>query len=145
MNKNRIYPHNFFQKIKDGRWIIYSILAFFLPVMVMLIICRTRGLYPFGENSWLVCDMDNQYVSYFSYFTAAVKEHGFFYTFSKTLGGDMFGFTAYYLMSPFNFLFLLCGIKEIPGLAAWISMAKLGLCGLSFYTLANYEGKNAAT
>ncbi len=144
MNKNRIYPHNFFQKIKDGRWIIYSILAFFLPVMVMLIICRTRGLYPFGENSWLVCDMDNQYVSYFSYFTAAVKEHGFFYTFSKTLGGDMLGFTAYYLMSPFNFLFLLCGIKEIPGLAAWISMAKLGLCGFSFYTMANYEGKKCS-
>ncbi len=141
MNKNSLFQSNFIKRIKDSKQAAYSLLAFLLPVLVMMLICRARGMYPFGNESWLICDMDNQYVSYFFYFTSAVKEHGFFYTFSKTLGGDMLGFTAYYLMSPFNFLFLLFGIKEIPGLVAWISMAKLGLCGLSFYTLANYEGK----
>lgn len=140
MNRKK-FLYTIYVKGKENRWIAYGILAFLLPVLVMLIICRTRGMYPFGEESWLICDMDNQYVSYFSYFTAAVKEHGFLYTFSKTLGGDMLGFTAYYLMSPFNLLFLLFGIKEIPKLVAWISMTKLGLCGLTFYTLANYEGK----
>ena len=121
--------------------IVGGALAFLIPVLVMLGICKVRGMYPLGEKSWLIYDMDNQYVSYFSYFRAAIKEHGFLYTFSKTLGGDMLGFSAYYLMSPFNFLFLLVSTREIPYMIAWISMIKLGLCGLSFYTLANYEQK----
>ena len=30
-----------------------------------------------------------------------------FYSFSKTLGGNMFGLVTYYLLSPFNLIFML--------------------------------------
>lgn len=115
---------------------LFVILAFLIPVFVMLGICLANGMYPFGQKSWLIYDMDNQYVSYFSYFKKAVKENGFLYTFSKTMGGDMLGFAAYYLMSPLNFLFLLVPTRGIPDMAAWVSLIKLGLCGLSFYVMS---------
>lgn len=128
------------EKIKKS-YTLFFLLSFFIPIFVMLIICKTNSMYPFGSKSWLICDMDNQYISYFSYFKTAVKENGFFYTFSKTMGGDMLGFSAYYLMSPLNFLFFLVPAKGIPDMAAWISLIKLGLCGLSFYTLSSYKGR----
>lgn len=119
--------------------ILFYFLAFLLPFFEMLRICKATGTYPFGSGSWLVCDMDNQYIAYFSYFKQAIKENGFFYTFSKTLGGDMLGFTAYYLMSPLNLLLLLVPTKGIHDMVAWISLIKIGLCGLTFYILADYR------
>ena len=118
---------------------VFYILAFLLPMLGMLGICKETGTYPFGEKSWLVCDMDNQYIAYFSCFKQAIEENGFFYTFSKTLGGDMFGFTAYYLMSPLNLLFLFVKTDGIHDMAAWIALIKIGLCGLSFFILVNYK------
>lgn len=120
---------------------IWYVLAFLIPFLAMLGICKETGTYPFGEQSWLVCDMDNQYISYFSYFRQALKENGFFYTFSKTLGGDMFGFTAYYLMSPWNMLLLLVQTHGLHDMVAWISLIKIGLCGLTFFILVNYNNE----
>ncbi|MBE5876737.1 MAG: hypothetical protein E7290_07595 [Lachnospiraceae bacterium] len=120
---------------------IFYIISFLLPFFAMLGICKETGTYPFGEQSWLVCDMDNQYISYFSYFRHALKENGFFYTFSKTLGGDMFGFTAYYLMSPWNMLLLLVQTHSLHDMVAWISLIKIGLCGLTFFILVNYNNE----
>ena len=137
MNKLRM-QNNGENRLTKGLHVLFFSLSFLIPVFVMLGICHANGMYPFGQKSWLIYDMDNQYVSYFSYFKRAVKENGFFYTFSKTMGGDMLGFAAYYLMSPFNFLFLLVPTKGIPDMAAWISLVKLGLCGLSFYALSCY-------
>ena len=138
ISMNKLYMQkNGKSRPAEGRRVLFFFLSFLIPVLVMLGICHANGMYPFGQKSWLVYDMDNQYVSYFSYFKSAVKENGFFYTFSKTMGGDMLGFAAYYLMSPFNFLFLMVPTKGIPDMAAWISLLKLGLCGLSFYTFSS--------
>lgn len=123
--------------------IFFYLLSFLIPIFAMLVICKKTDTYPIGNKSWLVCDMDNQYISYFSYFKHAVKENGFLYTFSKTMGGDMFGFTTYYLMSPLNFLLLLVNTNQIHDMVAWISIIKIALCGLNFFILANYDNEIA--
>lgn len=60
-------------------------------------------------------------------------DRGFFYSFSKTLGGDMAGLNAYYLMSPFNLLLLLFSTEQLPIAVEIITLLKIGLCGLAFY------------
>lgn len=81
--------------------------AFLLPAAVMLAVYALIGVAPFGEKSLLVTDMDGQYVSFFSYLKDMARNgNDFFYTFSKNLGGDMAGFVAYYLLSPFNLVLL---------------------------------------
>ena len=66
------------------------ICAFALPVAVMLLIYCMMGIAPFGKKSVLTIDLYNQYIHYFSYLKEIIKgNHGFFYSFSKTIGGDM--------------------------------------------------------
>ena len=40
--------------------------SFFIPVTVMLILFVIRGIYPFGDRSFLFGDMYHQYMPFFS-------------------------------------------------------------------------------
>jgi Predicted membrane protein len=69
------------------------------------LICVLTQVYPFGNKTLLISDLSNQYVDYFAYYkTIFIGKNDFLYTFSKNLGGDMVGFSAYYLLSPLNFI-----------------------------------------
>ena len=64
-------------------------------------------IYPFGEKTLVVWDANPQYVDFLVYLKKMLSgEVSLSYTFSKTLGGDLAGFTGYYLLSPFNLLVL---------------------------------------
>lgn len=114
--------------------------AFFLPVIVMGITYIQLGIYPFGDSSLLAIDMNNQYIHFFSYLREILKgNHSCFYSFSKTLGGDMIGLSAYYLMSPLNLILLFFSTENLPVAVMIITLIKTGLCGLTFY-LCIFEG-----
>jgi len=121
-------------KIKDNKLYFYF-LAFIIPVIIMTIIYAFRGIYPFGDNSLLTVDMAGQYVAFFN----ALKNifsgtANIFYSFSKTLGGNMFGLVAYYLLSPLNLLIAAFPKESILEVIFLITVLKIGLCGLSSYT-----------
>ena len=106
--------------------------AFALPFLIQTIIFAGNGIYPFGSRSILTFDMHNQYVSYYSYLREVLKgKHDLLYTFSKTMGGDMFAFTAYYLTSPLNFILLFFTTEQLPLAIGLITLVKVGLCGLT--------------
>ena len=48
------------------------VIAFFVPVVIMIIIFIQRGIFPFGEESFLRTDMYHQYAPFFSEFQEAV-------------------------------------------------------------------------
>lgn len=79
-------------------------------------------------------DITYQFIDYLAYYkTIFFGNNDLTYTFSKTLGGDMAGFSSYYLYSPFNLLLLLFPNKWLPvGLMIMIVL-KCGLCGVSFF------------
>ncbi len=83
-------------------------LSFWTPVLLMLGYFIYRGFYPFGSSSVLTVDLGQQYVDFFAYFrhTLLHSPSELFYSFSKALGGPMIGEAAYYLLSPFNLLFV---------------------------------------
>lgn len=113
-----------------GRGLLFTV-AFLLPVVLFMVLCAVNHRYPFGDVSYMGRDMVHQYIKYFSYLRSIAQgENDVFYTFSKTLGGDMTGLWAYYLLSPLNIVFFFIPKLSLPLAINLITAAKLGLCGL---------------
>lgn len=113
--------------------IVCYILAFFIPVFMMLVISLIYGFYPFGKTSVLVADMRYQFVDYFGYLKYIFfGNDNFAYNFSKTFGGDMLGFSSYYLNSPPNLLLLLFPNEYLPAGILLMATLLIGSCGLTF-------------
>lgn len=118
-------------KKREATLLLYLI-AFLLPVLMYLGMCLCIGRAPFGEFDRLMSDAPNQYLQFFSYLKSiASGENDLFYTFSKTLGGDMIGILSYYLLSPLNLPALLFPLSGQPLALSLIITIKLGLCGLT--------------
>ncbi|BED92694.1 MAG: YfhO family protein [Candidatus Paraimprobicoccus trichonymphae] len=120
-----------------NRKIIY-IISFFMPFFIMLISCILSKVFPFGNKTLLIIDANGQYIDYLAYFkTIFTDNNNFFYTFSKNLGGDMVGLSAYYLLSPLNFIVLFFSNEYLPVSFFIIILLKIGLCGLTFNYFLN--------
>lgn len=119
--------------------------AFLLPFFALGFAFLVVGLFPFGANSSLTLDLKSQYITFFAYFKDQVLfgNGNFFYTFSKALGGEMAGFAAYYLLSPFNFLLVFFPTHLLPLGASFVILLKVGFCGLSFSLLLWDENPSA--
>ena len=104
-----------------------------IPVAIMVLICILSGFYPFGDTSILMADMRYQFVDYFGYMKKIFFSNDtLFYSFSKTLGGDMAGLEAYYCNNPFLMLLLFIPNKMLPGGILVMMIIMLGFIGLSF-------------
>lgn len=108
-------------------------LSFWLPLLVMLGYFIYRGMAPFGTNSILTVDLGQQYIDQFAAFKHTLLSHpsSFFYSFSNALGGDMMSEWAYYLMSPFNLIYLVVPILHLPAAILIVTVLKFGAAGLS--------------
>ncbi len=127
---------------KNEKKILIYILSFLIPVIMMLIAAVCLQLFPFGENTLLVSDINNQFVSFYSYFKSIItSDNNFIYTFSKNLGGDMVGFSGYYLQNPFLFLLLLFPDAYLPAGILLIIILQTGFCGLTFQLYLNNTNK----
>lgn len=110
------------------------LLAFIIPMLIMVLLYMIVGIYPFGSKTVLTVDLQNQYVEFFSAFKDIVQNGGnIFYSFSKTLGGNMYGLICYYLLSPFNIILLLFSKANIIDAVFLINVLKIGFCGLTSF------------
>ncbi len=106
--------------------------AFLIPVLVMIIIFIQRGIFPFGEESFLRTDMYHQYAPFFSEFQYKLKNGGsLLYSWDVGLGVNFAALYAYYLASPFNWLLILCPKSLIIEFMTYLIVIKIGLAGLS--------------
>ncbi len=111
---------------------VVAIIAFSLPILILLLVDTLIGVYPFGQKTFLIMDMEQQYSAYLGYLkTIFTGKNDLFYTFSKNLGGDMLSLFAYYLANPINFLVCLFSVEDFPKAAALIILLRFGLCGLT--------------
>ena len=99
-------------KNKGGRLLA----AFALPVLLCLMILALFGQYPFGNHTLLIWDMNWQYSSFLVHLHDILHgEASAWYTFSRAIGGDMYGVGAYYLFSPYNLLFYFFDEQNLYG------------------------------
>ena len=108
-------------------------IAFFVPIIVMLVIFMQRGIFPFGQESFLRTDMYHQYAPFFSEFQYKLRNGGsLLYSWDIGLGVNFAALYAYYLASPMNWLVVLCPKNLIIEFMTYMIVLKIGLSGLTF-------------
>lgn len=111
--------------IKDNMAIL---LAFIIPVVIMIGVYIIREIYPFGDQMYLRSDMYHQYAPFYEELYSKLTSGGSL-TYSWNIGGGI-NFTAlyaYYLASPINLLLGLAPEGHIIEIMSAIIIAKIGL------------------
>lgn len=137
-DKPRMKEHHFgYFKPRDS-----YMAAFFVPVVIMVIIFIQRGIFPFGEQSFLRTDMYHQYAPFFSEFKHKLSEGGsLLYSWDIGLGVNFAALYAYYLASPLNWLIMLCPKAFIIEFMTCSIVVKIGLSGLAFTWYLRKHGR----
>ena len=114
----------------DKRWYFA---AFFLPAAILFAAYAVFKVYPFGDNSALVLDLNGQYVYYYEAYRDAFWGDGsFIYDWSRNLSGEMFGIFAYYLASPFMLIIYILPRTMMPVSIMIMQLAKVGTASVTF-------------
>ena len=107
--------------------------AFFVPVLVLVVIFAQRGIFPFGEECFLRTDMYHQYAPFFSEFQYKLTHGGsLIYSWDIGMGVNFSALYAYYLASPMNWLVALCPRQFLIEFMTVLIVIKTGLSGLFF-------------
>lgn len=117
--------------------------AFFIPIIVMIAVFIQRGIFPFGEMSFLRTDLYHQYAPFFQEMKKKLTEGGsLFYSWDIGMGTNFMALFAYYLASPLNWLLYLCPRDYIIEFITYFIVIKIGLSSLSMtYYLIQHNGK----
>ncbi len=116
------------------------VMAFFLPVIIMLVIFVIRGIFPFGGRSFLFSDMYHQYMPFFSEFIDKIKAgEGLSYSYQVGIGSNFLALYVYYLASPLHWLAFLVPKAYLMEFMSYLVVVKIGFAGLTaFYYLQKH-------
>lgn len=132
---------------KEKSWFRKSdayITAFLVPVIVLLIIYAQRGIYPFGDSSYLKMDMYHQYAPFLSEFrNKLVNGRSLFYSWNIGMGVNFIPVISYYLASPFNWLIAFVPRQHILEFMDYGIVLKTGLAGLTMAVFLHRHSENS--
>ena len=129
---------------RNPKSLLYAFSAL-LPMAIMLVVWAFMGTFPFGDKSLMAVDFGQQYISFFGLLKNAVLSgdlSSLSYSFTKSLGGDMIGVLGYYLMSPFNIIYILIPLKYFGFavfLTIWLRYGAIGMA-FAFLLIKRYKG-----
>jgi putative transmembrane protein len=129
---------------RNPKGLLYTFSAM-LPMAIMLVVWAFMGTFPFGDKSLMAVDFGQQYISFFGLLKNAVLSgdlSSLSYSFTKSLGGDMIGVLGYYLMSPFNIIYILTPLKYFGFavfLTIWLRYGAIGMA-FAFLLIKRYKG-----
>lgn len=132
-------------KIRRERAVL--LLAFLLPVTVMLCLFIINGIYPFGGSSFLSGDLYHQYMPFFSELLHKVRGgESLDFSFNVGIGSNFLALFVYYLASPFHILALPSGGGHLVEFIGYLVVFKTGLCGLTacYYFQKHFDTKDGA-
>ncbi len=119
------------------------ICSFLIPVFVMIIIFIERGIFPFGEMSFLRTDLYHQYAPFFQELKDKFSEGGsLLYSWDIGMGSNFAALYAYYLASPLNWLLILCPRAYVIEFITYMIVLKIGASSLTMtYYLCRHNKK----
>lgn len=131
---------NFAEHIADN-YCYY--LSFLIVSVLMLAIFIAQKIVPFGNNSITLVDSVHQYLPFYSeYRDKLINEGSLFYTWNIAMGSNFVSLSAYYLSSPFNYLFLLFGKENIALVSCVIILLKVSLSSVTMaYFISHKDNK----
>lgn len=133
---------SFITKLKNN--IVY-ILAFLIPVAILLVIYYLRDIFPFGEEMYLRSDCYHQYAPFHKEFFNKLKNGGSLtYSWNIGMGVNFSALYAYYLASPVNWFIAIFPEKYIVEVMNGYIILKAGLCsfGFAYYIRNRFKTKN---
>lgn len=121
------------------------LLAFLIPLAVMIACMAIFKVGPFGSNSFLIIDGLHQYMPFFSILYDKLKDgESLFYSFRSGLGINFLSLFAYYLSSPLNLFILLFDKTQLNMAVSLLIVLKIALSGLTagiYFTSKTKEPK----
>lgn len=112
---------------------ISYIVAFLIPLIILVIIYYMRSIYPFGDNMYLRSDCYHQYAPFMKEFFNKITNGGdLTYSWNIGLGVNFSALYAYYLASPVNWLIGLFSPNYITEIMSVFIIVKTALCGFTF-------------
>lgn len=112
---------------------ISYIVAFVVPLIILIIIYYMRKIYPFGDNMYLRSDCYHQYAPFMKEFYNKLTNGGdLTYSWNIGLGVNFSALYAYYLASPVNWLIGLVSPNHITEAMSIFIVVKTALCSLTF-------------
>lgn len=120
-----------FKRLRSIHPMYYA--SFFLPIVIMIIMYAFKGIYPFGDRTYLRSDMYHQYCPFFSELWTKIKTGGSLeYTWNIGLGTNFTALYGYYLSSPLNWFIGFFPHNCIIELMNIIIIIKLALSSVTF-------------
>lgn len=108
------------------------LLAFFIPVLSMIMIFIGKEIYPFGDRSFLRTDLYHQYAPFFQELKDKLSNgESLFYTWDIGLGTNFMAIFAYYLSSPLNWFLFLCPSSLVIEFITYGIVLKMALSSLT--------------
>lgn len=114
---------------------------FTLTSLLLILLAILFKFTPFGSETMLTVDLGQQYIDFFSLFkeTLTHTPEQLLYSFQKAFGGEMVGLWAYYLMSPFNLIFLLFDAEHMALGVTIITYLKLVAASTTFFYFVRHK------
>ncbi|HBL83839.1 MAG: hypothetical protein A2Y17_08135 [Clostridiales bacterium GWF2_38_85] len=109
-----------------------SVMSVVLPISIVSFALLFMRISPFGDKSILIYDLKSQYIDFYNSLRHIFTDNEWFYSFSRTLGGDNFTLIAYYLLSPFNLILLFFNEKTMADGVLLIYLLKTAAVALTF-------------
>lgn len=119
------------------------VLAFIVPLIIMVAVYVIRSIFPFGESCYLRSDMYHQYCPFFSELWEKIRTGGSLeYTWDIGLGSNFVALYGYYLSSPSNWFIALFPQEYMIEIMNAIILLKLAGSSLSFtYYICKHNNK----
>ena len=116
----------------EKTFIKYVLAPFFLTIFIILGIYIVRGFAPFGIKSLAYFDANIDYLDVFAYLHDVLKgKSSLGYSFSKVLGGNMFGVLSTGYFSPLNLIVVFFEKSKLNDFFDIIVMLKCALAALT--------------
>ena len=108
--------------------------ALLVPSGIMLALFVIRGIYPFGDRSFLFSDMYHQYMPFFSELLHKIRGgENLGFSFNVGIGSNFLALFVYYLASPLHIFSLLVPESHLMEFMSYLIVLKIGLAGLASY------------
>ena len=119
------------------------LLAFLLPIGIMLFVMIISKIYPFGDKILLMQDGYTQHPGFLnSFINSIITGKSFLYSFKGLIGFNLYACFAYYTFNISNLLFLLFKTNNIIDFYTFIIILKIGLASLSMCIFLSYFNKD---
>lgn len=117
---------------------LYGLMAFLIPISIMMITYASLGIYWGSERSILASDSYAQFSNFHASFNNMLHgKQSLFYTWNASLGLNYYALISYYLGGLFTPLVFFFDNANIPDALYLLTLLKIGSAGLAFWYYAH--------